>query len=319
MSRFGRNQSFIASHFTHGFPGSPRAFHQIEPLTWGTYMAYGGTPYGWSTSWVPGVRWTRSDLIARKANVSTYDHYDAVTAVLKLSPGRSVESYPQYAAFLEIASNDASALLKTAYWLAVAGVALSSTPLKDLARNQAEVGYTDGTAVDATSRTSNIGAIYDSAVASLKKYYTSGTYNATADAALAQLQKSSPAAVKARIEQTKRYDASKTKAEEESKKQPETPEIPCSDTLWGKIPGYCESKMLYKVVGYTLAAVTVVWGVKKIATTLRSNPDRRQLTLENPSAPGNMTDEPEAEIAAMPKGRRQEKNLAKTAFLRRSR
>jgi hypothetical protein len=272
-------------------------------------MAYGSTPYGWSTSWVPGVRWTRSDLSSRRANVSTYDHYDAVQAVLKLTPGRSAESYPQFAAFTDLASNDSAALLKTAYWLAVAGVALGSAPLKDLAKSQAEIGYTDGVAIDAVSRTGNIGSLYDTAVATLKKYYPPGTYNATADTVLQQLQKGSPAAIRARIEQAKKYDASKTKVEEEAKKEPEVLETPCSDTLWGKIPGYCESKMLYKVVGYTLAAVTVAWGVKKITTTMRGNP----------SAPGNMTDGPEAEIAAMPKGRRQEQNLANTAFRTRSR
>ena len=339
MSRFGRNQSFIASHFTHGYPGSPRAFHQIEPLTWGTYMAYGGTPYGWSTSWVAdgiAIRFTRSDLESRKATVNSYDLFDALQLALAKKPGTAAEQYPSFTAFTAIASTDAAALLKTGYWLAVAGTALGNPVLIAAGRERGVAGLKEGILKDSIYRVGNIASTYASAITLLRTHYTSNMYSGTAATALEQLQKASPAAVKARVADAKalvddskarQAQADKEQAEKEARERKEQeerdkpPPVPCADTLLGKIPGYCASQTLYNVVGYTLAAVTVAWGINKVIKTLRSNPDedRRQLTLENPSAPGNMTDGPEAQIAAMPKGRRQEQNLANTAFIRRSR
>lgn len=344
MSRFGRNQSFIASHFTHGFPGSPRAFHQIEPLTWGTYMAYGGTPYGLSTSWVAdgiAIRFTRSDLESRKATVNVYELWDAVQKALDVKPGKAAETYPSFSGFTALAATNAAALLKTAYWLAVAGTALGNSVLVTAARERANAGLKSGILKDSVYQTNYIARTYADALELLQKHYTSNMYSGTAATALAQLQKASPVAVQDRVLEAKttaaeakarQAQADKEQAEKEAKEKAEKEEQdkppPCANTWKAYIPGYCAAEqagemaaLAAKIAGGVLVAGVAIWGVKRLIKQAKSNPEhlRRQLTLENPSAPGNMTDEPEAEIAAMPKGRRQEQNLAKTAFLRRSR
>ena len=309
MSRFGRKETFIASHFTHSDAGAPRAFHPIQPLTWGTYMAYGAQPYGFSLYNVVAMRTSRTKLEKTKANISSYDHYDAVQTLIKLSGSlKKAEGAPAYASFTTIASNDAAAMLKTAYWLALAGSALKSTALKQAASSQAETGLTDGITAGAANRRDNIVSTYAAALDLIRSNYTGSPKNAAVESVIVQLQKGSPEAVKARTGQTDTYAAGKKEAEATAGS--------CKNTWKANVPGLCaaeEAGNLYslagKIVGGVFLGGVAIWGVKRLVRQVRSNP----------SSLGNMTNSPELDIAALPAGRKQELTLSTTAFRRRSR
>jgi len=306
MSRFGRKETFIASHYTHSDAGAPRAFHPIQPLTWGTYMAYGAHRSFYS---IVALRTSRTTLEKTKANVSSYDHYDAVQTLVKL-PGslKKAEGAPAYSAFTTVASNDAAAMLKTAYWLALAGSALKSTALKQAASSQAESGLADGIVAGAATRRDNIASTYAAALDLIRSNYTGSPKNAAVESVIVQLQKGSPEAVKARTSQADTYAA--------GKKDADAGAAECKNTWKANVPGLCaaeEAGTMYilagKIVGGVLLGGLAIWGVKRLVRQVRSNP----------SSLGNMTNSPELDIAALPAGRKQEKNLATTAFRRRSR
>ena len=315
MARFGRKETFIASHYTHGFPQSPINFHEIQPLTWGPYMAYGtGAPYGSVTGWLKSaaqIRYSRTELQSRGANVSTYDHYDAIQSVLKAKTKySSLEGYPGSSSFTgAVASNDAAALLKTAYFLAVAATAAGSQTLLQAAKSRATSGFKAGVDVGAASRSNNITATYESAyklVDTLNKQKA----NPVLAEVLEQLKKGTSSwAVSSRVRESLEQSGERAKKEQEPQK-----ETPCSDTLLGKIPGYCESKMIYRVVGYTAAGLIAIWGIKKAVKIARGNPF--YALRMNPSSAANMGGEPELDIALTPKGRDQEKRLSNGAFKR---
>jgi hypothetical protein len=309
MSRFGRKETFIASHYTHSDAGAPRAFHPIQPLTWGTYMAYGAQPYGLSLYSIVAGRTTRTNLEKTKANVSSYDHYDAVQTLVKQGGSiKKAEIAPAYASFTTIASNDAAALLKTAYWLALAGSALKSTTLKQAAQSQSETGLTDGIVAGAANRRDNIVSTYAAALDLIRSNYTGSPKNAAVESVIVQLQKGSPEAVKARTSQTDSYAASKKEAEAGASS--------CKNTWKANVPGLCaaeEAGTMYilaaKIVGGVVLAGAAIWGVKQLVRQVRSNP----------SSLGNMTNSPEMDIAALPEAKKQELTLITTAFRRRSR
>lgn len=305
MARFGRKETFIASHYAHGFPTSPVGFHQLQPLNWGPFVPYGNNGYGWSTAWIPGTRWTQSDLTKRQANVSTYDHYDAVQAALKTKQGTQTVAFPAYSSFTTIASNDAAALLKTAYWLAVAGVALNNSTLKTLSASNAESGLKSGVDVGAANMNANIVSTYDTAVRAVESALKSA-YSSVAADALTQLKKGgSKQAVQERIQQAKGDTVARSKAEEEQKKAEQ--DTPCAETTLGKlIPGYCTYQTGMKVAAGFVAAGTLIIAGRFLLKAVRGNP----------SAPGNMTDGPEMKIARLPKAVKQERNLANTSFRR---
>jgi len=310
MARFGRKETFIASHYTHGFPQSPINFHEIQPLTWGPYTAYGWSP----VSYNPFTgRYTRTKLSERKANVSTYDHYDAIQSVLKAKTKyANLDAYPQASSFTgAVASNDAAALLKTAYFLAVAATAAGSQTLLQAAKSRATSGFKAGVDVEAASRSSNITATYESAyklVDTLNKQKA----NPVLAEVLEQLKKGTNSwAVSSRVREALEQSGERAKKEQEQEPEKETP---CSDTLLGKIPGYCESKMIYRVVGYTAAGLIAIWGIKKAVKIARGNPF--YALRMNPSSAANMGSVPELQIAMTPKGRDQEKRLSNSAFKR---
>jgi hypothetical protein len=306
MSRFGRKETFIASHYAHGFPASPVGFHPIQPLNWGPYVAYGNNAYGLSSSWIPGARWTRSDLSKRQANVSTYDHYDAVYTALRVKQGTRAEAFPAYSSFTALASNDSAALLKSAYWLAVAGVALNNPTLKSMSASNSELGLKSGVDVGAAARSTSIIATYDAAARAVETAMKS-SYSEPAAAALAQLKKGgSQKAVDDRVQQAKTDTTARAKAEEDNNK----PEVtPCESSTLGKlIPGYCTYQTGMKVAAGLVAAGTIIIAGKFFMRSVRGNP----------SAPGNMTDGPEMTIAMLPRARKQEQALANTTFRRRN-
>ena len=315
MARFGRKETFIAPHYAHSFPTSPVGFHPLQPLNWGPYIPYGtGAPYGSVTGWLKSaaqIRYSRTELQSRGANVSTYDHYDAIQSVLKAKTKySSLEGYPGSSSFTgAVASNDAAALLKTAYFLAVAATAAGSQTLMQAAQSRAESGFSAGVDVGAANRTGSITSTYESAY-KLVDAANKQKPNPVLGEVLEQLKKGTSSwAVSTRVREAQEQAGERSKKEQEPEKT-----TPCSDTLLGKIPGYCESKMIYQVVGYTAAGLIAIWGIKKAVKIARGNPLYALRT--NPSSAANMGGEPELQIALTSKGRDQEKRLANSAFKR---
>jgi hypothetical protein len=237
-----------------------------------------GDPYGWSTKWIPGVRYTRSDLADRKANVSTYDHYDLVKALL--SGGTSytdIEAYPNYSQFSTLASNDAAALLKTAYWLAVAYSTLGDSSLQDAANERLESGFNAGVDINAANRNGSIKSSYDSAYVLLEKAIKRrGGTNEVASDALEQLRKGTDRkAVAARVDEAQKQ----TTERQDVENAPPPPPPPCKDTCKSYIPGYCTAEAAgelfslgVKIVGGVLVTGVAIWGVKRIIRQVKSNP-----------------------------------------------
>jgi len=315
MARFGRKETFIAPHYAHSFPTSPVGFHPLQPLNWGPYIPYGtGAPYGSVTGWLKSatqIRYSRTELQSRGANVSTYDHYDAIQSVLKAKTKySSLEGYPGSSSFTgAVASNDAAALLKTAYFLAVAATAAGSQTLLQAAKSRAESGFKAGVDVGAASRSNNITATYESAY-KLVDAVNKQQPNPVLGEVLEQLKKGTSSwAVSSRVREALEQSGERAKKEQEPQK-----ETPCSDTLLGKmIPGYCATQMAYNIAGYVFLAGVSFWAAKKIIRGARSVQAEYRA---NPSSSANMGSEPELKIALTSKGRDQEKRLANGAFKR---
>jgi hypothetical protein len=229
-----------------------------------------GDPYGFSTSWIPGARWTRSDLQSRKANVSTYDHYDAVTNLI--AAGRSysdIEAFPGYSSFTTLASNDSAALLKTGYWLAVGFLALNDTSLRDAAKERLAAGLKSGVDVDAANRNGSIKSTYDSAYALLEKALKrTGNTNEVAKDALEQLRKGTDRkAVASRVDEAQKLSTARQAVEDAP--PPKKPDVPCADSWMAYIPGYCTAKEAQemallgaKIAGGVVVAGALIWGVR---------------------------------------------------------
>lgn len=269
---------------------------------------YGG-PLGWSTSWIPLVRYTRSDLAERKANVSTYDHYDATTAMI--SAGRNytdIEAFPNYSQFTALASNDSAALLKTAYWLAIGFLTLNDTSLRDTANERLESGLQSGVDLDSANRNTNIKTVYDSAYSLLDKAIKRhGGSNEVAVDALERLRQGTDRkAITARVDEALKQTAARKEVENDLEK---APDVPCASTWRVLIPGYCALQeankwALYgvKAAGLLLVGGAIYLGVKKFKAT-RSNPMSES---HNPDKKAPMP----ARAAI------QERELAKTVFVR---
>ena len=286
---------------------------------------YSGQSYGFSWLALAQVRYRKEELTAMNATVNVYDLYDAVQAALKISPGKAAELYPSFSAFTAIAANDATALLKTAYWLAVAGTALSNPVLTGAAAEQAEAGFKFGVVKDSIYQTNYIARTYADALALLKRLYTSNMYNETAATALAQLQKGSPAAVKERVAEAKntaadaksrQAQADKEQAEKEAKEKAEKEEQdkppPCATTWKSYIPGYCATEqasemaaLAVKIVGGVLVAGVAIWGVKRLIKQAKSNPMSDSYNPAKKKPMPALTD-------------KHEQHLAKTVFRRKA-
>lgn len=346
MSRFGRKETFISSHYAHGYPSSPVGFHPVQPLNWGPFVPYGlGAPqtqeaYGWTLATLVGARYTRSKLHSRRANVSTYDHYDAGYALqaagLKKSVGRntSAQALPYWSVFADVvASNDAAALLKTGYYLIAAGIALGNTGLTQAGVNRLESGYQAGIVEGAANQSSRIESTYNSALAQVQSA-ARGNTGETITEIIRQLKLgATKEVVQQRIQEAKSQEVVRKTAIEEKKKEEEKEKNkPCEDTWKGYIPGYCASAFAFKVVGYVFVAGVALWGVRKVAGSVMKtaavfkkpeaapaeNPYVRSLTLRtNPSSAADMGSDPELRIALTSKGRAQERSLANTAFKHR--
>ena len=272
-----------------------------------------GDPYGWSTKWIPGVEYTRSDLADRKANVSTYDHYYAVWNMLAAGRGYSdIEAFPNYSSFSTLASNDSAALLKTAYWLAVAFLVLNDPSLRDSAKERLESGKTSGVDIDAANRNGAIKSTYESAYVLLDKALKrSGGTNEVARDALEQLRKGTDRkAVDARVAEAQNQSTARQAVEDAP--PPPKPDVPCAATWKSYIPGYCAAKeaeqmvsLGLKVVGGVLVAGVAIWGVKRLIKQAKSNPMSDSYNPSKKKPMPALTD-------------KHEQHLAKTVFRRKA-
>ena len=271
-----------------------------------------GNPYGWSTKWIPGVDYTRSDLADRKANVSTYDHYSAVERLI--TSGRAfsdIEAFPNYSQFTTLASNDSAALLKTAYWLAVGFLALNDTSLRDAANERMESGKKSGVDINAANRSGAVKSTYDSAYSLLERAIKrKGGTNEVATDALEQLRKGTDRkAIQTRVDEARTQAGERQKVEDEG--PPKPPETPCEDTWRSYIPGFCTAQqagemvaLAAKIAGVVLVAGVAVWGGKRLLKQIRANP---MSDAYNPSKKKPM---PRRALL-------QEQHLAKTVFRKR--
>lgn len=323
MARFGRRETFIASHYTHGFPQSPIAFHTVQPLTWGTYMAYGSPDYGydWSKLYNP-TKWTRKlqeTLRKEGANLAVYDLYDAVG---ELSSGGTpdIKSLKAYSAMATLAANNSSAYLKTAYWIKLAGLIMNDQSLLDSAKSRAESGLTVGEQPGAAKVTSDIMTLYKQAAQLVQGGMMSKNLPMRGNLQLIMsnlTSGTSSGAVKDRVKQAQTDEEAVAGyiPKDEGGKKPDE-ETLCEDSLLGKIPGYCTSQKAFTYAAYGVGALTVIgtafWAYGKYKQASKANPYTK--LIGNPSAPGVMDGEPELEIANLPAAKKQEKTLANTSF-----
>jgi hypothetical protein len=202
----------------------------------------------------------------------------------------------------------------------LAGLILQDDNLKGVANGLAESGYSKGEQPSAASLANNITQTYqrglDLVKTSPKLPKNTSNWSDNTKRVIEQLQKGTgKAAVKDRVAEAK-------KEEEQARKNIPTdeggtkPPVKCEDTWWGNLPGYCTSQRAYNYAAYGVGALTVLgtafWAYGKFKTAQKANPYSR--LRSNPSAAGVMGDEPEIEIAKLPAAKKQEKNLANTAF-----
>ena len=321
MSRFGRKETFISSHYTHGYRSSPIAFHSLQPLTYGPYMAYGDLGYN-PLDLARGRKWIRT-LRETGANTAVYDLYDAVDE-LSFDPTKTadIKSLKAYAAMATLAANNSSAYLKTAYWIKVAGLIMADQNLLDSAKARAESGFKLGEQAGSAKVGSDITTLYKQAAQLVQGRMMAKNLPMSGNLQLVMsnlTSGTSSGAVKDRVKQAIKDEEAVAGSipKDEGGKKPEE-ETRCEDSLLGKIPGYCTSQKAFTYAAYGVGALTVLgtafWAYGKFKTAQKSNPYPR--LRSNPSAAGVMDGEPELEIAKLPAAKKQEKNLANTAFRR---
>ena len=289
----GRETLFISSSFQRS-PGT------ILQSAWGFSLDYNPIT----------ARFTRSYLERIKANVSTYDHYDTVKKVLETRRSLSdIEAYPNYTLFTAVASNDAAANLKTAYWLAVANDILDDPGLKASVEGRLEIAKKDGLNPDAQSRVSNIRGTYEGAYRLLEKMLTRS--NSTSDVGKDALQMlragTDRGAVALRVTDAKQQSENREDRKEQKEQEGETP---CRETLFNFIPGYCAAQE----AGETAAQVTRygAFAFVALASALTINHAIKRMR-SNPRSKGYVSEGKKP----MPRAaRQQERRLASTVFIR---
>jgi hypothetical protein len=312
------------------------SFHEIQPLTWGTFMAYGNPDLGFTASkLLTPNRMMQSTLRKQNSNLAVYDLYDAVNYlddwtgsgryITGMTDVRTISNWPAVAT---LAANNSSATLKTAWFIKLAGLVMADSELVRAGDQLAETGYTQGEHPGSANLTSEISNTYKRAIDVItgSKNYSSRSGTPNVQVILTELRRGlSSKDVAGRVDQAKKDEGIvKQDIKQESGGDKETP---CKDTWMGKIPGYCEAQFAFKVAGLVFVSGVALWGATKIVKQVKkartemaapaSNPRRNGRGARvrgNPSAPGEMSTEPERKIARMTKGRLQEKRLANTVF-----
>ena len=334
MARFGRKETFIASHFTHGFPQSPVSFHTVQPLTWGPYMAYGDSGYGRGlTDFIAqiapaaiGGRKSIEDLRLTGANTAVYAAYDNFVdldsfVTQKVGAGRNytknmvdirmISTWPDMST---VAASNSGAKIKTAYLIWLAGKVGNDERLIEKAKQLAENGKSAGEAPGSGSLTSDIKSIYAEAVELVSTSPSASANNQVKSYIL-------PALIKG----TGQSAVDKRRKDYEKQQESVRANVPKDEggekKSWWDEMGDAAKYTLYGVGTLTVLG-TAFWAYGKFSQARKANPksrpSRRPRLIGNPSAPGVMDGGPELEIANLPAAKKQEKNLANTTFRRGS-
>lgn len=289
----GRETMFVASRFQ-------RKPATMQQSAWGVVLP--GKDYNPLTA-----RYTHAYLERVKANVSTYDHYDAVQKILTTRRSLpDIEAYPYYAFFTAVASNDAAASLKTAYWLAVANDILDDAGIRASIDERLAFGRKEGVSENAQSRTANIRSAYESAYRLLEKAINriNPTSEVPRDALQALRAGTDRGAVAARVNAAQQQaEAREIQKEQEGAKA-------CRDTAYNLIPGYCaiaeageQVATVIRFAAFATVAVASAFAISHAVKSVRSNPYSESYS-------------PEKKKPMPPAAKRQERELARTVFNR---
>lgn len=328
MSHFSRVGMQVAPHYLHAYPTAPRGVHPVMPLMPVLPYTYGAPDLGAGENIKKLIsRKFQSTLRKEGANLAVYDLFDAVdhlddmTGSSRYVKGQDVRTISTYQAFATLAANDSSALLKTAYWLKLAGLITGDGNLKAMAYANVMDGYARGEQPGAASLTNNIVPTYTRAYDAL---VTSSKFNMndpSLSAIATELAKGkAQSAISSRVSEARQEE--QTVKQEIPTGQGGAKEVPCEDTLLGKLPGYCAANRTAYQVGLGVAAISVLgfgyWVYTKLSAPApaAANPKRSSLAMirTNPSAPGRTDFGPESDIAKLPSARIQEQRLMKNVF-----
>lgn len=166
-----------------------------------------------------------------------------------------------------VAPSDAEAQIKTAYWLAVASRAMARgtarTSLMNKAQGLAEQGLDLGQTENSAGQNTRIRALYNDAYQAVSGLRQAEDPSASAAGVVASVlqilaQGTQEAAVRAAIGQ--QAQESKAQQDYDKGKQDREDEAKCKDEVifgfipLGKMPGYCEAKLAYKIAAYAAVA-----------------------------------------------------------------
>ena len=341
MSHFQRSGYQVAQHFTHDYPGAPLRVHPVQPLMPMELMYSGAGAYGYN--WDKAVKLNRkfqTTLRETGANLAVYDLYDAVnhlddsTGEGRYLPGMNdIRAINSLSPMSVIAANDSSAMLKSAYWVKLAGLIMVDKTLISAADDIAENGYRYGEQPGSARLNNRVTELYQTALDLVKgsqKFASRGS-SSNVKLIVDQLQKGTGrSAVVARVKEAEEEEAAVKKVIPTSDGG-DKPDDKCEDSWKSYIPGLCTAEaagdmlsLAVKIVGGVAVAGVAFWGIKKVVKGAKSvgadaaaNPRRMLSVRSNPSAPGRTDYGPEEEIAQMPKARAQEQAMMKNVFKRK--
>jgi len=341
VSHFQRSAYQVAQHYTHDYPGAPLRVHPVQPLM--PMEAMYGAPGAYGYNWDKAAKLNRkfqTTLRETGANLAVYDLYDAVNH-LDDSTGEGrylvgmndIKAISSYSPMSILAANDSSAMLKTAYWVKLAGLIMVDNALISAGDSIAENGYRNGEQPGAAKLNNRVNDLYQTALDLVKgssKYASRGS-SSNIKIIVDLLQKGTGrAAAAARVKEAEEEETAAKKGIPSSDGG-DMPDDKCEDSWKSYIPGLCTAEaagdmlsLAVKIVGGVAVAGVAVWGIKKVikgaksvGTEAASNPRRMLSSRSNPSAPGRTDHGPEDEIAELPKAREQERAMMKNVFTRK--
>ena len=341
MSHFQRSAYQVAQHFTHDYPGAPLRVHPVQPLM--PMEAMYGAPGAYGYNWDKAAKLNRkfqTTLRETGANLAVYDLYDAVNHLddstgegRYLAGMNDIRAISSFSAMSVLAANDSSAMLKTAYWVKLAGLIMVDSALIGAGDSIAENGYRYGEQPGSARLNNRVTELYQTALDLVKgsqKFASRGS-SSNIKIIVDLLQKGTGrSAVVARVKEAEEEETAVKKAIPTSDGG-DKPDDKCEDSWKSYIPGLCTAEaagdmlsLAAKIVGGVAVAGVAFWGIKKVikgaksvGTEAASNPRRMLSSRSNPSAPGRTDHGPEDEIAQLPKARSQEQAMMKNVFKRK--
>ena len=244
-----------------------------------------------------------------------------------------IRAISSFSAMSVLAANDSSAMLKTAYWVKLAGLIMVDSALIGAGDSIAENGYRYGEQPGSARLNNRVTELYQTALDLVKgsqKFASRGS-SSNIKIIVDLLQKGTGrSAVVARVKEAEEEETAVKKAIPTSDGG-DKPDDKCEDSWKSYIPGLCTAEaagdmlsLAAKIVGGVAVAGVAFWGIKKVikgaksvGTEAASNPRRMLSSRSNPSAPGRTDHGPEDEIAQLPKARSQEQAMMKNVFKRK--